>query len=83
MTSQTSVVKVEAGKKMSEPPQELESYTSLEACDSCGSQAYYRISFDNGHLFFCRHHYLKNEEAFFESAKDIVDESDLLVATRS
>jgi hypothetical protein len=56
----------------------LEYITTRENCDACGAQAYYRVTFDAGHLFFCRHHYIKQEEAFFEKALDIVDESELL-----
>jgi hypothetical protein len=57
---------------------EMEYLTPRERCDACGHQAYYRVTFEAGHLFFCRHHYMKQEEAFFEKALDIVDESELL-----
>lgn len=78
MPSQTSsVVTVEAEKKVMST-EELEWLTKSERCDGCGSQAYYLVSFKAGNLFFCRHHYLKHEEYFFDAAEDIVDESELL-----
>jgi hypothetical protein len=56
----------------------LEYVTLRERCDVCNHQAYYRVSFEAGDLFFCRHHYMKQEDVFFEKALDIVDESELL-----
>jgi hypothetical protein len=67
---------VETTLKLQEP--ELEYFTKRERCDLCGFQAYYRISFEAGFLFFCRHHYMEKENVFFEKALDIVDESELL-----
>lgn len=58
--------------------EELERLTVKEQCDSCIAQAFYMISFDSGNLFFCRHHYMKHEDKIFDTATDIVDESDLL-----
>lgn len=84
MTSPVSTVKIETEvKKLETDSEELEWMTPTERCDGCGSQAYYRVSFNSGHLFFCRHHYLKHEEKFFDMAEDIVDESELLVSDRS
>lgn len=60
-----------------EKPQ-LEWYTKTERCDICNAQAFYMVVFEAGNLFFCRHHYMKNENTFFEKAIDIVDESELL-----
>jgi hypothetical protein len=70
MTETTQIVKIDNAP--------LEYITLRERCDACGHQAYYRVTFEAGHLFFCRHHYMKQEEAFFEKALDIVDESELL-----
>jgi hypothetical protein len=81
MTSPVSVVKVETEKIESPKEEELEWLTSRENCDACGFQAYYLVSFESGSLFFCRHHYLKNEDSFFDSAQDIVDESELLLGS--
>jgi len=58
---------------------EVEWHTKLEYCDSCSSQSYYMVTFAAGSLFFCRHHFLKNEALIFEKALDIVDESELLL----
>ena len=59
--------------------EEIESYTRLELCDQCGvAQSFYRVEFQSGFLFLCRHHYMKHEAKIFEVAVDVVDESDLL-----
>ena len=70
MSEATQIIKLE------DTP--LEYVTPRERCDLCGFQAYYRISFEAGFLFFCRHHYMEREDEFFEKALDIVDESELL-----
>jgi hypothetical protein len=57
----------------------LEWYTTKERCDQCGvAQAFYRIEFSSGYLFFCRHHYITKEDTLIDKAVDIVDESELL-----
>lgn len=58
--------------------QELQWYTKLERCDSCGAQAFYRVEFSTGFLFLCYHHYNRHETKMFETALDVVDESELL-----
>ena len=71
-----SELDVEVAEPTSE---EIESYTRLELCDQCGvAQSFYRIEFQSGFLFLCRHHYMKHEAKIFEVAVDVVDESDLL-----
>ena len=30
--------------------------TALDRCDSCGAQAYVRVTMSTGDLFFCAHH---------------------------
>lgn len=58
---------------------EVLSYTRTERCDQCYvAQAFYRVEFTSGFLFLCRHHYMKHETKMFETALDVVDESDLL-----
>ena len=51
-------------------------------CDSCSAQAWYMVqgvTSDNGNitglgsLYFCRHHFLKNEEALDKWAIEIVE----------
>ena len=58
---------------------EVEWHTKLEYCDSCSSQSYYMVAFAAGNLFFCCHHFNKNEALIFEKALDVVDESELLI----
>lgn len=57
---------------------EKEWVTAKERCDACPSQSYYMVVFETGELFFCRHHYLQNEASFYETAVDVIDESELL-----
>jgi len=61
-----------------EEKEELEWLTQRESCDACSAQSYYVVAFKSGTLYFCRHHYLKHQELFFDQAEDIVDESELL-----
>jgi len=76
--SEVSVVEVEPTNP-EEQKVEIESFTRLELCDQCGvAQSFYRVEFESGYLFLCRHHYMKHEAKIFELALDVVDESDLL-----
>jgi hypothetical protein len=59
--------------------EELIWYTVLETCDVCPSQSYFMVVLESGNLFFCNHHFKKNEAVIFEGALDIVDESELLL----
>lgn len=52
--------------------------TASDRCDACGAQAYYEVKLETGELFFCRHHFSKNEDALINVAIDIYDESDVL-----
>jgi hypothetical protein len=63
---------------LSEKTEEIAWLTPDERCDLCVSQSYYMVVFEAGSLFFCKHHFDKNEEAIFERALDVVDESELL-----
>lgn len=49
-----------------------------DRCDSCQAKAYYLVKFPYGDLFFCNHHFVKNEEALVDKATDIFDESDFI-----
>jgi hypothetical protein len=60
------------------PKEELEWYTIGERCDQCNAQSYYMVVFESGKLFFCYHHFNQHSEAIFETAIDVVDESELL-----
>lgn len=76
--SELSVAEVEPTEP-EEQELEIESYTRLERCDQCFvAQAFYRVEFESGFLFLCRHHFMENETKIFETAIDVVDESDLL-----
>jgi ribosomal protein S14 len=42
-----------------EEQQELEYFTKTERCDQCYvAQAFYRVEFEAGFLFLCRHHFM-------------------------
>jgi hypothetical protein len=69
---------VEEKISTAEEEETLEWLTEREKCDACGAQSYYAVAFKAGLLYFCRHHYLKHEDLFFDEAEDIVDESELL-----
>jgi hypothetical protein len=76
--SEVSVAEVEPAEPQEEQV-EVESFTRLELCDQCGvAQSFYRVEFESGFLFLCRHHFMENEAKIFETAIDVVDESDLL-----
>jgi hypothetical protein len=78
--SEASIIEEQAAEPESFDSQsEVESYTRLELCDQCSvAQAFYRVEFESGFLFLCRHHFMQNETKLFETAIDVVDESDLL-----
>jgi hypothetical protein len=76
--SEASIVEVDEPIEPTEQV-EIESYTRLERCDQCFvAQSFYRVEFESGFLFLCRHHFMENETKIFETAIDVVDESDLL-----
>lgn len=52
--------------------------TANDRCDSCVAQAYYIVSLASGMLFFCRHHFLKNEDALRDIAKYVFDGTEAL-----
>ncbi len=49
--------------------------TALDRCDSCGAQAYVRVTLASGELLFCAHHAAKFREKLEPSALDWHDES--------
>lgn len=57
--------------------------TGLNRCDSCGAQAYVRVTGVTGSLDFCGHHYSKNEEKINAFAFEIVDERERLIENKS
>jgi len=55
-----------------ESPYEL---SALDRCDSCGAQAYVRVTMASGELFFCAHHGAKFKEKLSATALNWHDES--------
>jgi hypothetical protein len=49
-----------------------------DRCDSCNAKAFYMVRFETGDLFFCRHHFVKFEDALMEKAYEIFDDTDYL-----
>ncbi len=49
-----------------------------DRCDSCNAKAFYMVRFETGELFFCRHHFLKYEDALMQKAYDIYDDLDFI-----
>lgn len=49
-----------------------------DRCDSCNAKAFYMVRFEPGDLFFCRHHFVKFEDALMEKAYDIYDDLDYI-----
>ena len=58
-----------------EPRHEL---TADDRCDSCGAQAYVRVTRASGQLLFCAHHGAKFKEKLSTSALEWHDESSRL-----
>jgi len=51
---------------------------AIDRCDSCNAQAYVIVKGVTGELFFCGHHFAKNEVALKEFAYEIIDEREKL-----
>ncbi|HEY4152741.1 MAG TPA: hypothetical protein VGM38_05420 [Pseudolysinimonas sp.] len=60
---------------------ELPSLTALDRCDSCGAQAYVRVTLASGDLLFCAHHGAKFKEKLAPTALAWHDETDRLNET--
>jgi hypothetical protein len=45
-----------------------------DRCDRCGSQAFVLVRMIAGELYFCGHHYQKNQKILDKSAFEIIDE---------
>ena len=56
--------------------------TALDRCDSCGAQAYIRVTLASGELLFCAHHGAQFKEKLAPTALAWHDESDRLVEER-
>ena len=59
------------------------SLSALDRCDSCGAQAYVRVTLASGDLMFCAHHAAKFKDKLFPTALNWHDESARLFETSS
>ena len=53
--------------------------SAADRCDSCGAQAYVRVTMKTGELLFCAHHGAEFKEKLSATALHWHDESDRLV----
>ena len=51
---------------------------ATDRCDACNAQAFVLVSFMNGELLFCGHHFRKYENSLIEQAYDILDEREFI-----
>jgi hypothetical protein len=49
-----------------------------DRCDRCGAQAFVLVKGVTGELYFCGHHFAKNEEALANFAFEVIDERDFI-----
>jgi hypothetical protein len=56
--------------------------TAFDRCDSCGAQAYVKVTLASGELLFCAHHGAKFKEKLSPQAIAWHDESDRLHAAK-
>ena len=56
--------------------------TALDRCDSCGAQAYVRVTLESGELLFCAHHAAEFKEKLAPKSLAWQDETDRLVDER-
>jgi hypothetical protein len=59
------------------------SLTALDRCDSCGAQAYVRVTLASGELLFCAHHGTEFKAKLQPVALEWHDESDRLLESVS
>lgn len=52
--------------------------SALDLCDSCGAQAYVRVTLATGELLFCGHHAAKYRESLGDKVVGWHDETDRL-----
>jgi hypothetical protein len=57
--------------------------TGLDRCDSCGAQAYVRVTMSTGDLYFCAHHGAQFKDKLSASALEWHDESYRLLDKQS
>ncbi len=56
--------------------------SGLDRCDSCGAQAYVRVTLNDSELLFCGHHAKKHEDKLRPLADSWHDETARLVDAR-
>ena len=56
--------------------------TALDRCDSCGAQAYVKVTMASGELLFCAHHGAKYKDKLAATALNWHDESSRLHTER-
>jgi len=56
---------------------------AIDRCDSCNAQAYVIVKGVTGELFFCGHHFAKNEVGLKEFAYEIIDEREKLIQNKA
>ncbi|PTW91677.1 hypothetical protein C8A06_1410 [Microbacteriaceae bacterium MWH-Ta3] len=49
--------------------------TALDRCDSCGAQAYVRVTLKHGELMFCGHHADEVRDRLMPTALEWLDET--------
>jgi hypothetical protein len=57
--------------------------SALDRCDSCGAQAYIRVTLNSGDLLFCAHHGNQFKDKLFPTALNWHDESSRLREDRT
>jgi hypothetical protein len=57
--------------------------SALDRCDSCGAQAYIRVTLNSGDLLFCAHHGNEFKDKLFPTALNWHDESSRLLEDRT
>ena len=57
---------------------DIRTLTALDRCDSCGAQAYVRVTLASGELLFCAHHGAAVRAKLEPQAIEWHDESDRL-----
>ncbi|MBT5576384.1 hypothetical protein N9M74_02060 [Pontimonas sp.] len=68
-----------AAPETTEAPLETQqALSAMDLCDSCGAQAYVRVTIANGQLFFCGHHAAKYRESLGDKVITWHDETDRL-----
>jgi hypothetical protein len=60
---------------------DIPTLSAADRCDSCGAQAYVRVTLTSGELLFCAHHAAQFKDKLLPQALDWHDESSRLLET--